>query len=572
MNGKFLWNIAELKSDEREIENIIKIYPCPKAIALYLAARNINTKEKIEEYFSQKISLLTDPYLLPGIKKAAERIWNAILKKEKILIFGDYDTDGVTATALIYEVLRAHGGITSFFLPHRFDDGYGMTVDSLKKALEENNATLIITVDCGISAVDAVAYALEKNIDVIISDHHEPSGQIPSALSVINPKLHPEHKDLHILAGVGVAFKLAHGFIKYGREKSFCSDEYNLKKDLDLVALGTVADLVPLIGENRIMVSNGLKILSEQIRPGINALCQAANIYDEVKASDITYSLSPRINAAGRLDKANTALNMLIERDRYKAGQYALEINQLNLKRQETEAIISLEAQAGISNLQDRSTIVIFGEGWNLGVIGIVASKFAREYNRPTIIFSVDKEKNLAYGSARSVNDINILEILSESSQFLERFGGHAMAAGLTVKNSELLNFIDCFEQSTKKRLSPDSIIPQINVDGIVTLSEINDSFFSYLPKLEPFGYGNSHPLFRINRLHLKCISPAGQNHSKGVLSDDFDREIQFIAFNKSIHEFKINELIDVAAIPQINNFRGKAYYQLQIIDFKSSN
>ncbi|HRR05874.1 MAG TPA: single-stranded-DNA-specific exonuclease RecJ [Victivallales bacterium] len=571
MNGKFLWNIAESKFDEREIENIIKIYPLPRAVALYLSARNINTKEKIEEYLKPRISLLTDPYILPGVKKAAERIWQAILKKEKILVFGDYDTDGVTATALIYEILRAHGGIASFFLPHRFDDGYGMTVDSLKKALEENDVALIITVDCGISAVDAVSYAMEKKIDVIISDHHEPSPKIPSAFSVINPKLHINCRDLHILAGVGVAFKLAHGFMKYGRENLLCSDEYNLKRDLDLVALGTVADLVPLTGENRIMVSIGLKILSEQLRPGINALCQVANIYDEVKASDITYSLSPRINAAGRLDKANIALNMLIERDRYKAGQYALEINQLNLKRQETEAIISHEAQAGICNLQDRSTIVVFGEGCNLGVIGIVASKFAREYNRPTIIFSIDKERNLAYGSARSVNDINILEILSESSQFLERFGGHAMAAGLTVKNSDLANFIDSFEQSTKKKLSPDSIIPQINIDGIVSLAELNDSFFSYLPKLEPFGYGNSNPLFRINRLHVKNISPAGQNHSRGVLADDFDREIQFIAFNKTIDEFKISEYIDVAAIPQINNFRNNTYYQLQILDLKSS-
>lgn len=569
MTGKYLWNTAEISSDK--IEGIIKIASCPRAIALYLATRGIYTEEKINAYFNSSLSLLTDPFTIPGIEKAAERIWQAILKKEKILIFGDYDTDGVTATAMIYEVLKEHGGSVSFFLPHRFDDGYGMTVESLKKALDEINANLIITVDCGISASDAVAYASEKGVDVIISDHHEPSPILPKAYSIINPKLSPELKDLHILAGVGVAFKLAHGFIKYGRQNLLCEDEHDLRKDLDLVALGTVADLVPLIGENRIIVTSGLKRLSEQLRPGINALCQISNIYDEVKASDITYSLSPRINAAGRLDKANIALNMLLENDRHSAGLYANEINQLNIKRQETEALISSEAQANITNIENRSTVVVSGEGWNLGVIGIVASKFAREYNRPTIIFSIDKEKNLAYGSARSVNDINILELLSESAGLLERFGGHAMAAGLTLKYSDLPRFVESFENSASNRISPELRIPHINIDGVASLSEINSAFFNFLPNLEPFGYGNNYPVFRFNRLHIKYANPAAQIHCRGMLSDDFGRRIQFIAFNRKSEELKSNGLIDVLATPQMNNYRGNSYPQLQIIDFKPS-
>ncbi len=567
MIGKYIWNAADIPGTE--IEKTMRLGACSKAIAVFLAAKGIRSQEDINAYFKPSLSMLGDPFVLPGVEKAAERIWSSIHAKESILVFGDYDTDGVTASALLYEVLRDNGGIVSCFLPHRFDDGYGMTTESLGKALDENPAKLIITVDCGISAREAVELASSKGIDVIISDHHEPPDQIPKAHSVIDPKLHPELGHLHILAGVGVAFKLAHGFIKYGKTHSYCGDEHDLRKDLDLVALGTVADLVPLVGENRIMVSSGLKRLSEQIRPGINALCERSNIMNQVRSSDITYSLSPRINAAGRLKNAATAFKMLIERDRTSATRYADEINKLNAMRHETEAEITQQAHDKLGDVGDRASIVVYGADWNVGVIGIVSSKLAREYNRPTIIFSV--QNGTAYGSARSVDNINILELLSHSSHLLERFGGHAMAAGLSIKSSRLEEFKESFEKSAMERTSSESRIPHLALDGTASLSDINTEFFDMLPRLEPFGYGNSSPVFRINRLHIKYASPAAQVHSRGVLADDFDRELQFIAFNCNCADLHNIGLVDVAASPQLNTFRGRTSPQLQILDFKHS-
>nr|HPN84851.1 single-stranded-DNA-specific exonuclease RecJ [Victivallales bacterium] len=469
-------------------------------------------------------------------------------------------------------VLRENGANVSCFLPHRFDDGYGMTAETLGKALAESSCSLIITVDCGISAHDAVNLAAEKRIDVIISDHHEPSETLPRALSIVNPKLHPSLKNLHILAGVGVAFKLAHGFIKMGRKKSFCGNEYDLRKDFDLVALGTVADLVPLIGENRIMVSRGLKRLSEQIRPGINALCEASKIFDEVRSSDITYSLSPRLNAAGRLENAIIAFKMLVERDRISAVRFAEEINQLNIRRQEKEGEISRQVQAEIEKIKDvdsAASIVVHGEDWNLGVIGIVASKISKEFSRPTIIFSV--KGDIAHGSARSVDNMNILELLSESSSMLERYGGHAMAAGLAIKTSKLCEFREHFEESVKKRSTDYSRKPKINIDGIVDLSDMNEEFFKEIPRLEPFGYGNNSPSYRINRLKIKQVMPAANIHSRGILFDEKNRELPFIAFHCGTDELQGIEMFDVAATPQLNNFRGKISPQLQIHDFKPS-
>ncbi len=565
MIGKYIWNSAD--SPESEIENIMKLGACPRAIAIYLAAKGISSPEGISSYLKPSISMLEDPFVLPGVEEAAERIWIAIQKGEKILIFGDYDTDGVTASALLYEVLHSNGGQVSCFLPHRFDDGYGMTAETLEKALIENSSTLIITVDCGISAVEAVALASKKSIDVIISDHHEPSDEKPKAYAIINPKLHPSLKHLHILAGVGVAFKLAHGFIKYGRQHSFCRDEYNLKQDFDLVALGTVADLVPLVGENRIMVSKGLQHLSEQIRPGINALCETSKIYDQVKSSDITYSLSPKINAAGRLENAIIAFKMLIERNRNTALRYAEEISRLNTKRQEKEGEITHEAQVKIKDIADNASIVIYGENWNLGVIGIVASKIAREYNRPTIIFSI--QGDIAYGSARSVENVNILDIFSELAALLERHGGHAMAAGLAIKTSNLEEFCGRFEESTRKHAGLESRIPKINIDGMIDFSEINAEFFEFLPRLEPFGYGNNSPTYRINKLHVKQIMPAAQIHSKGVLANERNREFPFIAFNFSMTDIQKMGFFDIIATPQINSFRGQNSPQLQVYDFK---
>jgi single-stranded-DNA-specific exonuclease len=568
--GKYLW----IKSDfpPGKISEIMAEISCSKAIAVYLAARKIWKKDEIEKYFNPSLSMLDDPFSLPGVEKASERIWKAIRNKERILIFGDYDTDGVTASVLLYGVLQAHGASVSCFLPHRFDDGYGMTAESLDKALSLSLCSLIITVDCGISAFDAISSASAKGIDVIISDHHEPGTVLPDAYAVINPKIHPEYSHLQILAGVGVAFKLAHGFIKFGRGKSFCADEYDLREDFDLLALGTVADMVPLIGENRIMVRKGLKILSEQLRPGIRALCEFADIGGDVKSSDITFSLSPRVNAAGRLENAKLAFDLLVDKNYDSALKCAEAINVLNLSRQKTEENIFNQALKEIDNqnLAECRTITVYGENWHLGVIGIVASRMAKEFCRPTVVFSIQGET--AFGSARSVGKVNILEMLSENSVLFHRYGGHMMAAGISMSANKLCEFRKSFEDSAAKRLNNAVGSPEFEFDGEIFLGDLlHDGFFESLHLIEPFGYGNANPVYRINRLRVEKLMPAARIHSRGTLIDERGENISFIAFNFDNDSFRNIRLMDVIATPQMNKFRSENSPQLQIHDFKTS-
>ncbi|OGV40173.1 MAG: single-stranded-DNA-specific exonuclease RecJ [Lentisphaerae bacterium GWF2_49_21] len=544
---------------------------CSRPLALFFAARGIN-HSSADTFFETPLQGLGDPYIIPGMKESAKRLWDAICAKEKILIHGDYDTDGVTAAALLYWVLSENGADVSCFLPDRFDDGYGFTVESLAKALAESNYKLIVTVDCGITSLDTIALAKSKKVDVIVTDHHEPKETLPDAFTVINPKIHAHLQDLHILAGVGISFKLCHAFIKYGRENLFLDDKFDLKDGLDLVALGTVADIVPLTGENRILVRNGLKVLSKQVRPGIRALCEIAGLNADIKASDITYCLAPRLNAAGRLGNAKVAFDLLNTGNIIEAYRYAEQLEDFNRKRQSKEESIINEANMDLKNkmnLSECSSILVSGSDWHQGVIGIVASRFAKEHNRPAIVFSINGD--VALGSGRSVEGINILDVLAKCSDLLDRFGGHPMAAGLCLKTSNLPEFNRRFELAVQEATGKKLSIPRLAIDGEIDLSDLNKDFFSVLEKLEPFGYCNAQPLFRINGLEPFKIAKAASYHSRGFLKDKRENILQFIAFNRNVESLPTQTLWDVVASPQLNKFRGDSIPQLQIMDLDPS-
>ena len=557
--------------NETKVNEIRSKHGLPKPVALYFVSRGIESKD-IPGFLNPKLGNLSDPYRFPGIKEACARLWQAISNRESILIHGDYDTDGITASALLALVLRQNGAVVHSFIPHRFDDGYGFTPESLDKALEAfGPCGVLVTVDCGITSCEAVDEAVKRGIDVIVTDHHEAGNELPKALAVINAKVYPELEDLQLLSGAGAAFKLSHAFIKYGRENNLGGFHTRLEEVLDYVALGTVADIVPLLGENRIMVNFGIEILRKQLRPGVRALIESSRLRNELSPSDITFRMAPRINAAGRVGDANVALQLLESTQIVEAYDCASQLESFNRVRQEKEQEIYQEACEQIErNLawQSPYSLLVAGRDWHQGVIGIVASRLARDYNRPTIVLTIQGEN--AYGSCRSVPSLNLVEVLSTTSHLLERYGGHPMAVGVGLKAEKIADFFEAMDQEIRKQLDTSDLESYISYDGEVQLRDLSSEFFGYLGKLGPFGHSNPKPVYRFNELHVaRCNAVGGGAHTRGTLISR-DGEIDFIAFNKSPNSFH-NKVIDVLATPQLNKHLDQEIPQLCIVDFQES-
>ncbi len=551
---------------ETEVSKIEDDYSLSRPIALFLAARNISGKG-IDEFLNPKLSNLSDPYRFTGIERAVARLWEAIQKREAILIHGDYDTDGITATALLSWVLKKNGADVYSFIPHRFDDGYGFTPDSLHKAIDtlEKDFKVLVTVDCGTTSNDAVAEATRLGIDTIVTDHHDPSSELPQALALINPKLDPKLKDLGMLSGAGIAFKLSHAFVKYGRENNLGGFSVKLDEILDYVALGTVADIVPLLGENRILVRHGMEILRKQLRPGTRALIETSKLRNELNPSDITFKLAPRINAAGRVGDAGIALKLLESENIVDAYHYAEILEKYNGIRQGKEQEIFNEAKLQIEKNHDianQYSILVAGKNWHQGVIGIVASRLARDYNRPAIVLTI--QDGHAYGSGRSIGTLNLLEMLNESAKLLERFGGHPMAVGLGLAEEKIAEFAKALESSVRSHLRASELEEATLHDGIIGVEDLSDDFFEMLPKLSPFGHSNQKPLFRLNNMEVVKCMPAGEDHTRGVLRGLTGRSIDFIAFGRRVAEFQTGQL-DILATPQINDYYNVKKPQLMV-------
>jgi len=561
------WEVAA--SNEELVQDLMEAGGVTHATALVLAGRGI-TVENLEYFLHPTLRSLTDPFKLPGTAESAKRLWEAINRGERIMVHGDYDTDGITASVLLASVLRANGADVSCYLPHRIDDGYGLTPNAIEMACQKGYK-LIITVDCGITSFDAINRARELGLGIIVTDHHVPGAEPPNATAVVNPKLPGSPPETLNLAGVGVAFKTCHAFLKYGRENGFGGEETDLRNGLDLVALGTVADIVPLLGENRLLVKHGLEVLSKQQRPGIHALCEAAGAKTPIQSTDITYRLAPRLNAAGRMGDPTESLKLLEATSMVEAATLARALDKHNRTRQEIEEQAVTAAEEQITERYDMETtrsIVVWGEDWHQGVVGIVASRLARRYHRPSVVLTRDTNGQLT-GSARSVRRLDLVQLMEKCQSVLVRFGGHAMAAGLSLELENLQEFCDSFETAVSQVLGAEAMKPQLEICGTVMLEELSDTFFSELELLEPFGHSNPEPIFLSHNIVVERIMLAGTAHTRGTVSDSCGKRMSFIAFGCLPEEFP-KQPWSLVYSPQLNHYAGRSTPQLRIIDVRA--
>src|SRR6266849_2267704 len=454
--------------------------------------KGFTSAEEVETFLRPRLSSLSDPFLLPKMQAAVERILVALDRHERIVLFGDYDVDGVTSLALLAETLRAFGADPGLFLPLRIEEGYGLSAEGIERCLGEYRLQLLIAMDCGTSSVAEIVDLTRRGVDVVVLDHHEPKSALPNCVAIVNPKIDPG-SPFHYLCSAGIVFKLCHALLKTRSLPNF-----DLKSKLDLVALGTVADIVPLRGENRIFVQRGAIEIARSTRPGLKKLIEVSGVRPPVSTEDIGFRLGPRLNAAGRLSTAEKSLRLLLTQDQAEATELAEFLDKQNRKRQEVEKQIFAAAEEKIAKEFDSSrdaAIVVFERGWHPGVLGIVASRIVHKYHRPAIAIGFD-ETGVGKGSGRSIEGFNLVHALTQCADKIDKYGGHEMAAGLTVREKNLDLFAEQFRQTARELLSNKDLQPQLRLDHEISFSELNFDFVGWHEMLQPFGNGNPQPLF----------------------------------------------------------------------------
>lgn len=556
-----LWKSAE--RDEKSAARLAAALGIPLPLAVVLAARGLAEPETAQRFLNPRLDNLADPTDLPDMGRAVERILRAVKTRERIVVFGDYDADGVTATALLTRFLRGLGAETVPFLPLRLEEGYGLGVDALQRCLEAHRPRLVITVDCGTGSVAAVRAAAEAGVDVVVTDHHEPSGEIAPAAAAVNPKL-GSGEEAKLLAGVGVAFKLA-----WALAARAGADPRQVFRYLDLVAVGTVADVVPLRGENRVLVHYGLRQLNNNPLPGLRALIEAAEVQGEVGEYHLGFVIGPRLNAAGRLGDAQVALELLMGDDADAAEPLAKQLDRGNRERQGIEAGILDEALTEIQSLDlDRHAgLVLARRGWHPGVIGIVASRIVGRYGRPVLMISIN-EDGTGRGSGRSIEGFNLVENLSACRAQLVRFGGHAMAAGLEVEEKCVPAFREAFSRRVAECISPDQLRPVQKIDAWLDLADADERLYQSLETLRPFGCGNPRPVWAASRVRvLGQPRILKEKHLKmRVVSGSAQRET--IGFNLAGQPLPDGPM-DIAFTLDMNSWNGRETLQLKLEDFR---
>ncbi|MEW6214972.1 MAG: single-stranded-DNA-specific exonuclease RecJ, partial [Nitrospirota bacterium] len=501
------------RTNHEYIDYLSKISSISPVLAQILINRGIKTPEEISYFLNPHISRLSDPFDMPGLRIAVDRITDASKKGERILVHGDYDVDGLSATAIVLKALKMLEIDSHYFIPNRMEHGYGFNTSSVKKA-KQIGASLIITVDCGITSYEAVAISKKEGIDVIITDHHEPLPLLPDALAVINPKISNPQSPISNLSGAGVAFKLAQALATsaYGGH----DPRSTIHDFLDLAALGTISDVVPITGENRLIVKEGLKLIENGTRIGLRTLNNVSGIKGrELKSGLLSFTIIPRINAAGRISDSNNVVKLLLTDSEDEAIDISLWLDKLNLKRQQIEEEVYQEALYKLNN-KDKgvgSAIVLSSEGWHQGVIGIVASRIAEVFYRPTFVISI--EGRIARGSARSIPPIDIYNALIGCREFLTGFGGHKQAAGFKLESEYISSFEERINRIVNETLTDRDFIPLLEIDANVNLSDINFNLTKELEMLEPLGFGNPEPLLGSKRLEVLYPRIVGNNHLK---------------------------------------------------------
>lgn len=495
---KLKWELLP-EPDPQVVNQLAVELNLPLVVARILASRGHDTKTKAERFLSPCMENLLDPFILAGMDKGVERIIQALRDKEKVMIFGDYDVDGITATSLLFLVLNKLGAEVTYYLPNRLIEGYGLSEEGISEA-EKRGVKLIVSVDCGITAIEEVAYAKARGIDTIITDHHEPQQVLPVASAIINPKASGYQYPGGELSGVGVAFKFAQAILR-----RLGQDESELEDHLDLVALGTAADIVPLVGENRILTKLGMDQISRTTKPGLKSLIFVSGILGQrIGTGQVVFILAPRINAVGRLGDAGLAIKLLTTRDEHKAAEMARALDEENRRRKnidETTLEEALELIEQNVDLVSDKAIVLASSGWHQGVIGIVASRLVERFHRPTIMISIDGEEGK--GSARSIPGFHLYEALKECEEFLQKYGGHKYAAGLSISPENIHPFREKFKKVTGGKLTPEDMIPRLLIDSELELDQINPELVSMLELLAPFGPLNMRPLFMTRNLSI---------------------------------------------------------------------
>jgi single-stranded-DNA-specific exonuclease len=542
--------------------------------ARLLVARGISDPSEAEAHLSATLAALPDPFTLTGMQTACERVARAIKRRESILAWGDYDVDGITSLSLLIRFFRAIGNPIGHAIPRRLEDGYGLKENAVRE-LARQGVKLIITVDNGISSVDEVTLANELGMDVIVIDHHELGESVPAAVAIINPKQPDCGFEADNLAACGLSFMFLAGLRRYLVENEILArmDAPNLKDLLDIVALGTVADMVPLVGLNRLLVRHGLPLLSRSRRAGILALKEVSglDVDAEVDAFTVGFTLAPRINAGGRLGDALTGVDLLTSDELPEARQYAYLLNRRNSQRRLVEQRVLESAIAAIDGnpeYADAPALIVTGEGWHEGVVGLAASRLADRYHKPAIVLNI--ENGTARGSCRSIPGLHIQQALMVQKDLLQHFGGHAQAAGLTMAAENLEIFKARFCSHVADILRPEDYIPVLDTDGDLPLSELSFDLLDDIARLAPFGIGHAAPLFVARRVTVIAARLLKEKHWKLTLEND-RRRLDAIAFNQGLRVIEKGDVLDIAYVPEYNTYKGTRSIQVRIRDLRKS-
>jgi len=571
-------------ADNEVVERLTSELNISRPLASLLNQRGINTYDEAKQFFRPHLDNLHDPFLMKDMDKAVDRILKAVSLGEKVVVYGDYDVDGTTAVSLVYSFLKQFHRKLEFYIPDRYDEGYGISYKGIDHAIS-TGVSLMITLDCGIKAVEKVEYAKKQGLDIIIGDHHRPGDKVPEAVAVLDPKQDDCPYPFKELSGCGVGFKLIQALgIKMGLKKE---KAYSY---LDLVAVSIAADIVSLTGENRVLAYFGLKKINRKPSIGIYALFKSAGLKEnedpkskllferEININDLVFVLGPRINAAGRIESATDSVRLLISNNFDYAEKLGKQIDELNLTRRDLDSNITQEANEMIDGniaANNKKTTVVFKESWHKGVIGIVASRLVETFYRPTIVFT--KADGLITGSARSIKNFDIYDAIDHCSDILEHFGGHTYAAGLALKPEKLEAFIEKFEKYASERITEEMLVPEIEIDQELYISDINFKFYRIVKQFAPFGPGNMSPVFITNNVidtgYAKLVGKNGQNHLKFsvVHPDRTGNPVPAIAFNQGHYyeKMKSGKPFSICYHIDENTWLGNTSLQLRIKDIK---
>ena len=525
------WVHAAPTVEALELARELDLHP---QVASLLWQRGYRDRDQVRAFLDPRLQSLGDPFQLTDLRRAAERILRAIAAREKMVVFGDYDVDGITSSALMWRVLRKLGGDVETFLPLRIEEGYGLSQDGVERCVEMHKPAVLIAVDCGTTAAKQVSWLRQRGIDVVIIDHHALPPELPAAHALVNPQ---RDGALEYLASVGLVFKVCHGILKLaGDEKP----RVDLREYLDLVALGTVADIVPLVEENRVLVRRGLRQLEHTLWPGLRALIEVSQVSFPVTAQDVGFRLGPRLNASGRLGDAMRSLRLLQTDDRAEAVVIASELNRNNRERQTVEMETFLQAEAQLQEAFDPSRdwgIVLSGQHWHWGVIGIVASRLQKRYHRPTIVIGLNEE-GLGKGSGRSIDGISIVKALEHCSEYLELYGGHDMAAGLNIRGERIEAFREKFSRHVRAQAGDDVFQSTLALSGAISMPEVSDQLYRKFEELAPFGRMNAEPVFLFESInYTRPAQHFGKNHVKLFVRGE-QGEIEAVGFGLGQHNW----------------------------------